>query len=202
MPGRLTELRKQAGYSTAKDFAAAIGVPATTYGRYESQPEKIPMRAAWELADRFGVTIDQIVGRDDEHHGDPRGQEQRSFDALSDRSQEEARDLMAWLADRDEREARDTAAKAEARWEVVEEGFERWYLAHLPEGRDGRPDPTLLADPDRLRAGFEALARDWLVGSERPMNPYAPEVTDEAAVDAVMAAYDRAHGRREGAGHS
>ena len=70
-------------------------MPATTYSRYEACPEKIPLRVAWLLADRFGVTIDQVVGRDKEAHGDPRGDVQRTFDALELRSKEEAHDFTA-----------------------------------------------------------------------------------------------------------
>ena len=63
MASALLELRKQAGFKNAKDFAAAEGIAEATYARYESSPEKIPLKSAWQLADRFGVPIDVIVGR-------------------------------------------------------------------------------------------------------------------------------------------
>ena len=31
----LAELRKAAGYRSSRDFAAVLGIPATTYSRYE-----------------------------------------------------------------------------------------------------------------------------------------------------------------------
>ena len=63
MASALLELRKRAGFKNAKDFAAAEGIAEATYARYESSPEKIPLKSAWQLADRFGVSIDVIVGR-------------------------------------------------------------------------------------------------------------------------------------------
>lgn len=63
----LAELRKSAGYRSSKDFAAVLGIPATTYSRYErtlGDPESgVPLRAAWAIADRLHCSIDAVVGR-------------------------------------------------------------------------------------------------------------------------------------------
>ena len=68
-PGPLAALRKVAGYRNAKDFAALLGVPTSTYSRWERGargPEsRIPLRYAWRIADLFGCTIDAVVGRVD-----------------------------------------------------------------------------------------------------------------------------------------
>lgn len=200
MSGRLQELRVAAGYGTAKEFAAAIGVPATTYSRYESQPDRIPLRAAWELADFLGVTIDQVVGRDDESHGDPRGEDQRAIDALSERSRAEVRDFVAFLAQRDQRDRERGARRARARWDLIATRVEDFLLSRLAQGDGSGPDPLLLTGTDgELRDAFVALAGGWVLGSERPLNPDDP-VTGQAALDAVTAAYDRAHGRGAGEG--
>ena len=58
MASNLLELRKAAGYRNANDFAEAHKIPASTYARYESNPDKIPMDRAWQLADILGTTID------------------------------------------------------------------------------------------------------------------------------------------------
>ncbi|WP_165043063.1 helix-turn-helix domain-containing protein [Adlercreutzia sp. ZJ138] len=64
----LAELRRAAGYRSSRDFAAVLGIPATTYSRYErnlSDPESgIPLRAAWAIADKLHCSIDAVVGRD------------------------------------------------------------------------------------------------------------------------------------------
>ncbi|MBP3884781.1 MAG: helix-turn-helix transcriptional regulator, partial [Olsenella sp.] len=47
----LSDLRAEAGYRSAKEFATALGVPTSTYSRWENGaqgPESaIPMAGAW-----------------------------------------------------------------------------------------------------------------------------------------------------------
>jgi len=38
------------------------------------------------------------------------------------------------------------------------------------------------------------LTRAWVIGAKGPLNRFAPQVRDEAALEEVMAAYDRMHG--------
>ena len=104
MTSALLNLRKQAGFKNAKDFAAAEGIAEATYARYESSPEKIPLKSAWQLADRFGVPIDVIVGRRAVDVASLRGRVQEAYEALSDRSRASLDDYLAFLAQRDERE--------------------------------------------------------------------------------------------------
>ena len=51
----LQRLRREAGYRNAKDFAAVLGIPASTYSRYERAEEGplcgIPLSSAWSIAD-------------------------------------------------------------------------------------------------------------------------------------------------------
>lgn len=193
MTSKLLELRRGAGYATAKDFAEAMGIPPTTYTRYESSPEKIPLKAAWALADALDATIDQVVGRGE---GDPRGEVQRAYDRLMPRSQEEIRDLIEVLAARDARDREGIRREALRVWDSISSRIERTFLARLTDG--GHVDEVLLTGTDeQLRERFETFARDWVVGSEAPLNPYAPEVRDEDALAEVMAAYDRTHGHME-----
>lgn len=194
MAKRLLELRRAAGFSTAKEFAESMGIPPTTYTRYESQPGKIPLRTAWTLADHFGVSIDEVVGRTSPLREDCRGEEQRAFDELLPRSQEEVRDFMGFLAERDAREEGRSRRLEMRRWDAIASRIERAFLAGIAES-----DPTdgvslLLATTDgELRNSYEEFARGWVVGTERPLNPFAPEKRDEEAMREVMAAYDRAH---------
>lgn len=64
----LSDLRAEAGYRSAKDFAASLGVPTSTYSRWENGAQgpdsAIPIAAAWAIADKLGTTIDVIVGRE------------------------------------------------------------------------------------------------------------------------------------------
>ena len=82
----LQRLRREAGYRSAKDFAARLGIPASTYSRYERQPEgpetAIPIASAWAIADALGCSIDLVVGREDIDAPDEHPVQSR-FDALS-----------------------------------------------------------------------------------------------------------------------
>lgn len=86
MPNSLQNLRKEAGYRTAKDFAEAVDIPAPTYTRYEQEPAKIPIERAWIIADFLGCTIDAVVGRTPIKPSEMRGPVQRVYDALSDKN--------------------------------------------------------------------------------------------------------------------
>ena len=63
----LAGLRRAAGYRSANDFAQSLGIPVSTYARYERNSggidSGIPLRSAWRIADRLNVTIDEVVGR-------------------------------------------------------------------------------------------------------------------------------------------
>ena len=54
----LQRLRREAGYASAKEFAAVLNIPNSTYSRYERAPEGpnsgIPLSAAWAMADELG----------------------------------------------------------------------------------------------------------------------------------------------------
>ena len=82
----LQRLRRQAGYRSAKDFAEALGIPGSTYARYERAGDGadcgIPLPAAWQIADMLGCSIDLVVGREDIDAPEPEGIQPR-YDALS-----------------------------------------------------------------------------------------------------------------------
>ena len=64
----LQRLRREAGYRCAADAAQAIGVERAVYESWERCPDdpeqtRIPLSFAWKVADKFGVTIDEVVGR-------------------------------------------------------------------------------------------------------------------------------------------
>ena len=182
MASALLELRKQAGFKNAKDFAAAEGIAEATYARYESSPEKIPLKSAWQLADRFGVPIDVIVCRRAVDVASLRGRVQEAYEALSERSRASLDDYLAFLAQRDEREAREREARERRRYDAVCYRLEQVFLAGLEED-----DPSLFAfgTDERMRAAFEAYI------NRRADELQEPDVRTSAKQ--IMAAYDRAH---------
>ena len=154
MASSLLELRRQAGFSTAKEFAQAEGIAEATYARYESSPEKIPTKAAWQLADRFGVSIDVIVGHADVDVAALKGDVQAAFDRLSRRSQASALDYLTFLAKYDEDTARVEREDKARRYDAVSYRMEQLFLAKLE-----RADEQLFAfgTPRQIREAFEAV---------------------------------------------
>lgn len=82
----LQRLRRQAGYRSAKDFAEELGIPSSTYARYERAGDGadcgIPLPAAWQIADALGCSIDLVVGREGIDTPKPDSVQPR-YDALS-----------------------------------------------------------------------------------------------------------------------
>lgn len=183
MASALLDLRKQAGFKNAKDFAAAEGIAEATYARYESSPEKIPLKSAWQLADRFGVPIDVIVGRRAVDVASLRGKVQEAYEALSERSRASLDDYLTFLAQRDEREEREREERERRRYDIVCYRLEQVFLAGLEKG-----DPDLFAfgTGERMRAAFEAYV------NRRADELQEPDVRSTSAKQ-IMAAYDRAH---------
>ena len=129
MASTLLELRRQAGYKTAKEFAEHIGVPVPTYTRYEANPEKIPLKAAWSLADELGCSIDAVVDR--EHVEDAealKGDIQLAYEALSADSRRLMDEFMEFLQGKDATAKRQREEALKRRYEDYARMYERQFL--------------------------------------------------------------------------
>jgi transcriptional regulator with XRE-family HTH domain len=61
---RLQELRKAAGWRSAREFAEHIGMPVSTYTAYEQQKRHLYLDTAWMLCEELGCTLDELCGLD------------------------------------------------------------------------------------------------------------------------------------------
>ena len=59
----IQELRREKGFRSAREFADALGISPSSMSRYDNQPDTIPTKIAWAMADRLDCSIDEIVGR-------------------------------------------------------------------------------------------------------------------------------------------
>lgn len=196
MPSTLQALRRKAGFATAREFADHIGVPFPTYSRYESSPGKIPIAAAWSLADRLGCTIDAVVGRasiDDVELS--RGEVQREYDALGPDLREQMDSFRAFLRFQAANREKAAQRESERTYERLVLHYEEAMRHDLMEAAASRGEfyQPLEGEParDAFRAYVEALAAD----KRRYQNgdPSENERRDAKTVDLVMAAYDRMH---------
>lgn len=62
---RIQECRKAAGFRSARAAAEALGMSVGTYTAYEQERREMSVTVAWKIADGFGCTIDDLVGRID-----------------------------------------------------------------------------------------------------------------------------------------
>ena len=182
MPGGLQELRKRAGHKTAKGFAEAMGIPLTTYARYESNPEKIPLAVAWRFADEFGVSIDIVVGREEPAPVEQRGEVQLRYDALAPECQSSLNDYLGFLSAKSADAARRRAEAERRRAEALCARLDSLFLAELDQTE---PGVALSATSAELRERFKR----YLV--RRANERQEPEVME--SVGKIMAAYDRTH---------
>lgn len=89
---RLKELRK-AHALTQSQTAEILGVPTKTYQNYEREVRYPDMDVLCVLADRYGVTLDYLVGRDDSPDYADRQRLLVYFDQLDDDGQERLLEL-------------------------------------------------------------------------------------------------------------
>lgn len=64
MKTNLQNIRKNAGYKSARAFAEHIGMPVATYTDYEQGRRAFTLEKAWEFADELHCTLDELAGRD------------------------------------------------------------------------------------------------------------------------------------------
>lgn len=89
---RLKELRKARGLTQAQ-VAAILSVPTKTYQNYEREVRYPDMDVMCLLADRYGVTLDYLVGRDESPEFVDRQRLLMFFDQMDDDGQERLLEL-------------------------------------------------------------------------------------------------------------
>ena len=192
MASTLQELRKQAGYRTAPEFARAMEIPESTYARYESSPDKIPLDKAWRLADVFGCSIDALVGREHIEVGDARGEVQRAYDALSPDSRGALDKYLAFLVQSDADERTRAEEVERRRFESLAASYETLYINSLNEGAPFG-ELAVEGDPEKRRGGFEVFITLMAEEKRGESGTEFERIRDEAVIAKIMDSYDRIH---------
>lgn len=90
---RLKEIREQHGISQ-RQAALGLNLSPTVYNRYENGTREPSAAMLLVIADYFGVTVDELLGRDapgDDTQRSPRTPEARIFATWADNATEEDR---------------------------------------------------------------------------------------------------------------
>lgn len=154
MANTLQELRKEAGYRTAKEFAEAADIPVPTYTRYEQDPSKIPVERAWLIADKLGCSIDAVVGREHIDVSAMRGEFQRYVDELSDEAQSLLWQFAAVFKGNEKFRAKTARREEEAKYDTYLSYYESSFFQSLDAG-SSLGDSVIFGTDDEKRAAFE-----------------------------------------------
>ena len=119
-------------------------------------PDKIPLAAAWSIADFLGCTIDEVVGH--EAAGIAGGEWQVFYDSLSPEGRELMDDLRQLVSMRERRTARRAEVSREARYDVMLRHYERIFYAQSDE-EDGFGDAAFAPRAEARRA-FQAFLEE------------------------------------------
>lgn len=63
MKTSLQEMRRRAGFKSARAFAESIDMNPTTYTQYEQGIRNFTLEKAWEFADALECSLDELAGR-------------------------------------------------------------------------------------------------------------------------------------------
>lgn len=196
MASNLLKLRKAAGYKNSNEFAVEYEIPTSTYARYESNPDKIPMDRAWQLADIFGTTIDAIVDREAPDPACMRGEVQLEYDGLTPEARQLADELREFVLMKDAKIRERRRREEERPYEALCYQYERQMFAEMGEGA-AFGELVAFESAEAARAAFESFLREQ-AAKKRGKHPLkAQELIDNRTIERIMAAYDRTHGEFE-----
>lgn len=173
----LVKIRKREGYETAKAFAEALGIPYTTYQRYEADPDKMPASAVCAVADLCDLTADEVIGRV------PADARDLTVQNLYDRLTMEGRELMGQLmgvvAERDAAIKKQAAYSEVQRYAAIARYYRRELLAVADVDERWR-DRVLFGTPADRRAAFEEFVGEKV---QKRMDAAAEEAADARAAE-------------------
>ena len=193
MASNLLELRKAAGYRNASDFAEAHGIPASTYARYESNPDKIPMERAWQLADALGTTIDAIVDRSAPDPVRERGEVQLEYDSLTPEIRLLADELREFLLMKDEKIRARKRREKERPYEALCYQYEQQMLSQMCNNATFG-ELVAFESAEAARSTFESFLQEQAVKKRGKSPTKAEKTIDDMTIKKIMEAYDRTHG--------
>lgn len=165
MPKTIQELRRERGYRSAREFADALGISPSSMSRYDNQPESIPTKVAWEMADKLGCSIDEVVGREPVKSG--RSGLQDFYDGLLPETRALMDDFMEFCAGKDRIERADRKAKEDRKYDRLCEFHERMFRQSLYDSAEFGELVTF-DSPKQERDAFEKFLLAQAAAKRKP----------------------------------
>lgn len=157
MAKTIQELRREKGYRSAREFADSLGISPSSMSRYDNQPETIPTKVAWAMADRLDCSIDEVVGRMPVTSG--KSELQEFYDSLHRWNKDLFDEFREFIEAREKRAASLERSAVERKYERMAQYYERMFN----NGFFDHIDPEELAvldQPRALRDGIAALVEE------------------------------------------
>lgn len=157
MAKSIKDLRQEKGYRSAREFADALGIAASSMSRYDRDPESIPMKHAWAMADLLECSIDEIVGRKPVTSG--ANELQDFYDGLSREGRALFDEFREFVAMREERAKKRAQDAEDQKYERLAMLYERMFTQAVLNRMD--PDDfAVFEQPWMMRDGIAALVED------------------------------------------
>ena len=178
----LQELRREAGYRSAREFAEACEITQSSMTRYEKEPDNIPVRSAWRIADVLGCSIDDVVGRESPLAADLRGDVQKRYDALPAPLRGSLDDYLGYLEGK--------ANEVEDYRQELEDSYMEMFKLYLVMSMEGmsendRCDLVNHGSSEAMRERFQDYVCDKVLGRSSTI------MEGGEMMKGLMRAYDR-----------
>ena len=165
MAKTIKDLRQEKGYRSAREFADALGIATSSMSRYDKDPETIPVKVAWAMADALDCSIDEIVGRD--HVTAGVSELQDFYDALLPEIRALVDEFIEFAGVKDKAARRQAKAEEDSKNDRLCQYYERVFYNSLYEGSDFG-DLVAFGSPMEERAAFEKFLRDQAAAKRKP----------------------------------
>ena len=157
MAKTIKDLRQEKGYRSAREFADALGIATSSMSRYDKDPETIPLKHAWAMADLLDCSIDEVVGRERVTAG--ASELQDLYDGLLPETRSLMDDFVEFVRMKDEALRSQRKADEDRRYEDLCRYYERMFSRSLYEGTEFGKMPGF-ASYDEERSAFEEYLTD------------------------------------------
>lgn len=157
MAKTIQELRREKGFRSAREFADALGISPSSMSRYDNQPETIPVKVAWAMADRLDCSIDEVVGRMPVTSG--KSELQDFYDGLHRWNRDLFDEFREFIEARERRASSLERSAVERKYERLALYYERMFNNGLFD-HISPEELSVLDNPWAMRDGIAALVEE------------------------------------------
>ena len=125
MAKSIKDLREEKGYRSAREFAEALGIAASSMSRYDRDPETIPMKHAIAMADLLECSVDEIVGRTPVTSG--RNELQEFYDGLLPETRALMDEFIEFARAKDEKARRQRQDEQDRKYDDLCRYYQRMF---------------------------------------------------------------------------